>query len=102
MGAPALIIGGQIQQPDYLSAELFDLKILRGQPQSAAGLEISYGTSPAGFCGISSLCKSVVGQAPSKMCGHTHISWIHYYCRSQTIDCSLCYPLLYPWGNCAF
>jgi hypothetical protein len=45
-------LGAQIQQPDYLTAELFDLLILRSQPQSAAGLEISFGTGPAGFCGI--------------------------------------------------
>ena len=97
-----LSLGGQSQQPDYFTAERFNLIVLWSQLQSSARLKISFCAVPAGLSRVSSLFKSVVRQAPSKMCGQTHIGWIHDYCGSQTIDCSLLYPLLNPWGNCAF
>jgi len=98
----AWLLGGQIQQLDYLATEFFDLIILRIQLQSAARLKISFCAVSAGHGRISPLFKSVIGQAPSKMCGQTHIRRIHKYRGSQAIECSLVYPLLNPGGNCAF
>ena len=91
-----------MQQHDRFAAKPFDLIIIRSQLQGAARLEISFGAGSARFGWTSFPCKSVIGQAPSKMCDQTHISWIHNYSSSQTIKCSLLYPLLNPGGYGAF
>jgi hypothetical protein len=90
-----------LQQPDYFTAERFDLIVLRIQFQRAPCLEIGFCAVSAGPSRVSSLFKSVIGQPPSKMCGQTHIGRIHEYRGSQTIERSLDYPLLNPGGNCA-
>ena len=91
-----------MQQHDRFAAEPFDLIVIRSQLQSAASLEISLGAGSARFGWTSFLLKSVIGQAPSKMCSQTHISRIHNYSGSQTINCSLLYPLFNPGGHGAF
>jgi hypothetical protein len=96
-----LSFGGELKQLDYVGTQYFNLIVLWSQPQSAVRLKISFCAGSAGFSRISSFFKSVIGEVPSKMCGQSHIRWIHDYRGSQTIKDSVVNPFLNPCGNCA-
>jgi hypothetical protein len=96
-----LSFGGELKQPDYFATQPLNLFVLGSQLQSAARLKISFCAGSAGCSRISSFFKSIIGEAPSKMCGQTHVRWIHDYRGSQTIKDSVVYPFLNPFGNCA-
>jgi hypothetical protein len=58
----------EMQQHERFAAEPFDFAVIRGRLQSAPRLEIGFGAGPTRFGCTSILLKSVIGQAPSKMC----------------------------------